>query len=288
MDANGGSFNFDEYQKKHEGLFQKFSRWLGKHLKALCTVGALGVIIAGIGVYKQFATTDAGKIIELIYQDAKDDIAETKQFLTYVQLPDSLEETTEVQRLRLFQNEIYSFSLLYLSVVKEPHYHKSNKKNNEINEYKQLAGAWMQNLLVLGNKNEEIIDECIGITNYFVDKEDSLALMSINLFTMAEVLHVVEDFDKLLSETSNNMKIKIKKNDVNGSIDILKKLLSDKRLYNCYKSLHSNNLMFLNAVNIRLLNIKNKEIENKHGRFKKIEKTDVFIPSFLNRGSINN
>lgn len=284
MDNNNGNFNYEDYQKKHEGILQRIWRKLDKlkWLKRIFTLAFLGILIAAIGVVKQFYTTDAGKVIEELYQDAKDDIAETRQNLTYVQLPDSLEETSEVQKLRLFQNRVYSFNLLYISIVKEPHYYRSKKKssNNQNKEYVQLASSWIQNLKFLGNRSNEIVEEGMEIIKYFTDKEDSLAIRSINLFTIAEVLHFQEDFNDLLSETSDKMSIKIKEKDINGSIDVVRELLSDKKLYNCYKSLHRNHLMLLNAVNIRLINIKNKEIEKKHGRFKKSVKRDVFFPSF--------
>lgn len=289
MEKNNGNFNFEEYQKKHEGILQRIWRKLDKlkWLKPIFTLAFLGILIAAIGVVKQFYTTDAGKVIDGLYRETLNGINETRQLMAYVQLPDSIENQQEVQRLRAFQNRIYAYDLLYLSIAKEPKFYDDAKKtkSQQQDEQKNLIGHWIQSLMFLGNRNSEIIEEFKAIANHLAEKEDSLALRSVNFFMLTEVLHFQEEFNVLLSETSNKMSIENNKKSVDGAINVTRELLTDKKLYANYQSLHRAHIMFLNVTNLRLITIRNKEIDKNFGRYRNEREKliPVFTPSFLNR-----
>ena len=112
METKNSNFISEEYQKKSEGFFLKVIRLIKKHI----TIALLTLMVTGIGLYVQCTTTDAGKIIERLHQEAILNAKETKQLITNVDLPDSIENTKQVVNMRECQNKIQTFNLLYLSV----------------------------------------------------------------------------------------------------------------------------------------------------------------------------
>ena len=267
MEQKNDNFNYDEYVKKHEGFFQRIKTWLGKHLKAIFTVGALTLIATIISVYKQCTTSDAGKIIDGIYLEAKNDMVEYRQLMTNIQLPDSIENTQEVQILREYQNKIFTYNLIFSSLMNFP------LNTLDITDSKQQKGEyidhWLNNFVLLNNWGVSINEDSKDLVLYFTATNDSLALKSINILTLTDVGLKQDELNNHINIFVNSYK---NTKSISKKYKAFKRFIIDGMIVETYKAHQKSHIMFLNAVNIRLNNIKNQNIYNKYGYFDELKR----------------
>lgn len=258
------SFDIEAYLSKNEGLFSKFLGWLRKHLTITILsfiIAVLSLIIAVLSLNKQYKTTDAGVIVERIYQELKLDVAETQKYIQMVSLPDSLEQKEEVRELRLFQNEILKHTLMWLSVMEQiPLYVCNDTSINDI-DYLKDSKDMLESLSVIIDLHKNNFERFAA---FISSLQDSILVHAINFGIHEETTNnfgklttkhaeVLVNLEKIVTSTSNNRLQSARELFVDyfGSDE-----LSDY-LYSC-RDAHLN---MLNVINIRLLSIKNNSIK---------------------------
>ena len=277
MKTNTGNFNFDDYQKRTEGLLQKFSRWLSKYLRVICSVGGLALIIACIQLYKQSTTTDAGKIISQIYEEMKENFDEINHQANLVVLPDNMEEQPEVMKIRNLQNNIRRVAevrIAFLSEVKEFIYISDTITNNAnhdnatdlLNNFRTLIGLFepiTQNEIFITSSFVECVvnpawNDKDTLTNFIWDRPQSLKKYNKlkRKFSM-KLRHLEKTSDNYIKEMSitpigkrNRILIKYEK-DINT-------FLSDPLVKELLTSFRNLDLMYMKSSNSRLFFLQNK------------------------------
>ena len=299
MKDTNDNFNFEEYLEQNEGIFQKFIRWLNAKLDKFFKITILGIkikwvitvltIITSLIAIIEFFEKDTGEIIEEIYQQAKSDVTETHKYITMVQLPDSLENTKEVQQLRALQNNILKYHIAYSASITDINAFETNVKhaikNDSLNknavEYIEQSQFILKRAIELGNLSSSINDEFLNAAILFTLGNDLNALSSVSTNEIIKVRIGQKNFVKKLIEIDNQLKLKPK--NLYYNIEIMIELFTSKEFRNIYKFIQRSHIGYINAINVRLLNIKNEALmrssNNKHIQIKTTEK----IHSLINR-----
>ena len=289
------NFNLDLYIEENEGLIQKFTK---SKLYNLCSkffkfkliniaighVLAIAAIIIGAWeLYIQSNTSDSGATIERIYQEIKTDITELQKQIKMVELPDSLENTREVQELRLLQNKILKYLYVHSSVfthiknneVTTNYLKLKNNLHNDKKIDKEIVARYVENIedLKESTKNichlqQEIIKDIRSSIVYFKVKKDSTTLCTIYMSELRSILDYQNRYDTLLSSKNKDLEEISKKINKHNIIScVMESLKIAQSTYTCeefqdlYNSFRHFNTKFLYVINIRLLNIKNEAIK---------------------------
>ena len=282
MGTDMGNFNFDEFQKKHEGLIQKITRWIGKHLKFLCSVGAITVIIGCIELYILCNTSDAGKIIGQIYEEMKENSDEINYQASLVVLPDSLEDEPDVMKIRNLQNNIRRIAevrIAFLSEVKEL-INTSDTITTLTN--RDVATDLMKSFKSLFDLFDPIIKNEMLISESFVEYVSTPALTDKDTITnliweRPQTLKNYLELKKLfyikikeLDKTSRNYIKKMNATPIRKRKHVLIKygkeinvFFSDPLFKKLMASFRDLNLIYMKSSNSRLLYLKNKWTEEK-------------------------
>ncbi len=283
-----GVFDFEQYQKKNEGYIQKFFYWLNDHLKglkknikAISILGIISVIIAGIECYKVWTEDNAGAVIERLYQESNTNVATMQNMIKVVQLPDSLENTEEVQRLRLHQNRILQYGILCNSFLENINSYNKNRfsvkdKTSQEDLYSEVS--WLlETLIYMTNFRLEVNTEFTSIAMDWFLESDTLPLYVIGLSNMQSINNVDNSFLNVMRETHQEyLGIGNMAERINIVADML---LSDDLVQFC-KTANRKHVLFLNAINVRLLDIKNKEME-KISRISKNNNSQTVLQEYL-------
>lgn len=271
MEENSSNnFDFEKYQEMHEGLFRRFIRRLGKLLnqffKPICTLAAFGIIIQTIGVIDQLTTSDAGKTIEKVYAEAREAAHETQNLMYVVELPDSLENTSEVIRIRLFQNRIFKYSNMYLSIV------QSVKQYSDVDMMEKFYDTEEKKIALINSMMKQIQQMGLLSTQIIIDtkedilpilEHDSIAICSVNMNQMNKVLKAQVLYNETLGSTYGELRTACQTKNIKSLIKVMMKIFKDDNFNYQYKEMRSMNIMLFMVTNQRLLSIKNQGLENR-------------------------
>lgn len=273
------NFNFDKYIEENEGAISKFTKWfceklntflkfkiVGIKLQSIVTfITIIGVVISGVALWKQFNTKDSGEIIEMIYQEAKTNIAEIQRQIAIVQLPDSLENSKEVLQIRSLQNDILKFHIMYSNIatgiklfekeISTAEEQDTLRKN--LKEYIKRSVYIFKDLLVLNDIKSKTINN--NLLSFAINNAiDTIAIHSISLNSLESSLNQQEIFKNKLIKFVNTMNTR---KDAEWNFNLIRNFIKSEDLQNNYEAIKQTNLVFLNATNVRLLNIKNEAIK---------------------------
>ena len=266
--GNNDNFNFEKYKEMHEGLFRRFMRQLGKLLtqffKPICTLAAFGIIIQTVGVIDQLTTSDAGKTIEKVYAEAKEAAHETQNLMSAVELSDSLENTSEVMRIRLMQNRILQYYNMYFSLVQQYEEMDMTLQYYDFDQKKiDLLVSTNERFIQISKLFEQITTDVIGMLN--TNESDSIFIYSINTAQLIKVKSLQEQGLKNWQDVNYKLTNSSQQRDRKSAIKVMKEMFENENFQHQFKEIKNMNVMLLMVCNQRLLSIKNQDLERRSG-----------------------
>ena len=303
MRTTGETFDFNEEIQRTEGFFPKLFRGmlerynrLSEFIKRAITlsiiIGIVGVIIALISLYKQFTTTDAGKIIRQIYEENKQSTSILFDMAKAISLPDELECTPMVLKIRHFQNDIVSFSGFLHNLLEDSSL-LVDRSDSLLNSKSSDSVFWEETLSLA--KSYEIQNASLGalakwstkrsyilqdsLTRSFANWHDTLAVHKIvGIHTFTHSIQEKQKYLSLMNELKSDLRDASKKAALTTSYakrrilisdfikEYIKKHYTDDRFENLFHSLHYENRVYMEASNQCLLLLKNRWIEEELDR----------------------
>lgn len=253
---NQETFNFEEYQKKNEGLFQKFWKWLKSKWKLGVIIGVVGVGLSFIQVYKACTTSDAGKVIEKLYAENKAAIEEAQQLQKDVVLSDTLENLPEVKFLRQLQIDIIRCENFVSFSIYSPNQIDSLFKWGKMGR-DSICYFISGQLLSLMNLYKDIHERSSKITAQAKIDLDTLSITSNNLYFLTQ-----SAISNLFTQSSKEYFEQLKDNKYLSDeiIDNLKLFFASKELYNFISLRSKMHLNYMLLINQRLLFIKKRSL----------------------------
>lgn len=282
MENNNENYDFEKHMHEDEGVvivfFRKVRETISTMLKLKWVklgVAVIGVILAVVGLMKK----DVGEIIEEIYIEAKSDVYQTQKSIALVQLPDSLENTEEVRRIRVLQNNILAYHIALSSQIKNfQNFEKGicfddDSINKNYLEYLKKCYNTLGSVQALFTRPVAITNEAKIFFLTVSAKNDSTISSSVGVNNMAISHYHQERFKaklvtvrKVINEININS-IKARRfgesKIVKSVVEVLTDLLKSDELRNACEHTRMLHMEYLNATNLRLLNIKNESLK-KH------------------------
>jgi len=250
MNKNDGlNFDFEMYRKDHEGAFTKAGNSIKKILLKILrftetsvVVNIIAVIFAAIQVFNACSSSDTEVIIRERAAEYQKDAKETMQFLYSVTLPDSIENHTDIQEIRMLQDKLSAIELRNISLTSEMDFSSTNKISVDLQlyiDYMTQKGAvlkdWGEIVTFLMNRNA-----------------------TANPFLLNKCLHVQErnnefnqkTISKLQSISSSSMTPELKARD---AMEILKDYILSEPVSELNKMVHELNISYITWSNTQLL-----------------------------------
>lgn len=250
MNKNDGlNFDFEMYRKDHEGAFTKAGNSIKKILLKILrftetsvVVNIIAVIFAAIQVFNACSSSDPEVIIRERAAEYQKDAKETMQFLYSVTLPDSIENHTDIQEIRMLQDKLSVIELRNISLTSEMDFSSTNKISVDLQlyiDYMTQKGAvlkdWGEIVTFLMNRNA-----------------------TANPFLLNKCLHVQErnnefnqkTISKLQSISSSSMTPELKARD---AMEILKDYILSEPVSELNKMVHELNISYITWSNTQLL-----------------------------------
>lgn len=267
MEKKTQNFDFNNYIKENEGIFAKITKWFREIFHKLFKLQWIAILISLTGVIIsaiQLTKRDAGDIIEEIYQQTLTDVSYTEKYIAMVQLPDSLENLEEAEKLRDLQNDILKHKLASYSLFKEIRSYNWGVSNTaEQKELLTKSTITADYIILLTNLHKNINDRFTDLAEHWAYANDSLTMYSISLDELKKANINAEKFNQKQKECIAQLqKYSKKKNRESYALDVISVLYSSNELFNLFVSLSDVHLNMLNTINIRLLNIQNKATIN--------------------------
>lgn len=260
----GSSFDFEKYRKDHEGTFTKAGKSIRKvFLKILrftetsVVVNIIAAIFASIQVFNACSSSDPGVVIKKRAAEYQKNAEETMQFLYSVTLPDSIENQTDVQEIRMLQDKLSAIELRNISLTSDMDFSST-----------KIIGVDLQLYLDYLTLQEAMIKDWGDIVTLLM-KWNATA----NPFLLNKCLHVQirckkynqETISKLRSIKDSKMTPELKAKD---AIEILKDYILSEPITELNKIVHELNISYITWSNTQLLLKKVEIAESSRGNKK--------------------
>lgn len=262
MNTNDGSnFDFEKYRKDHEGVFTKAGnsiKWILlkilRFTETSVVINIIAVIFAAIQVFNACSSSDPEVIIKERATEYQINAKETMQFLYSVTLPDSIENHTDVQEIRMLQDKLYAIELRNISLTCDMDFSSTNKISVDLQLYidyitqqEAMLKDWGKIVTLLMNKNA-----------------------AVNPFLLNKCLHTQErnrEYNQktilnLQSLSESDMAPELKARD---AIEILKEYILSEPVSELNKMVHEFNISYITWSNTLLL-LKKVEIVGSNTR----------------------
>ena len=249
MDTNGSTFDFEKYQKEHEGVVSKaWDSIKGGFFKILrfaetpVIVNILSLLFTIVMVFKACSSTDAGLIIEQRTADMQKNAKETMQFMYSVTLPDSIEKLEEVKEIRRLQRRMYAFELKNISLMIVGGIDDTDEPQMGLDDYIDYL-----------EQQSEMINDSKIILSLAKKKNPKL-----NPFLLRKCIQIQNGELKKSEETTSNLRSiqnsnKSREQKVNEAIKIVKEQIMSKQYTEYNNMMHELNMAFITWSNTQLL-----------------------------------
>ena len=249
MVTDGSTFDFEKYQKEHEGVVSKV--WdsikdgilkIVRFAETPVIVNILSLLFTVVMVFKACFSTDAELIIEQRAAEMQKNVKETMQFMYSVTLPDSIEKLEEVKEIRRLQSRMYAFELKNISLMTV----------GRIDDVDQPQMGFDDYMDYLGQHNEMINDSKTMLS--LAKKKNP----KLNPFLLRKCIQIQNAALKKSYETTSSLRRVVNSNmsheqKVNEAIKIMKEQILCKQYIDYNNVMHELNIAFIAWSNTQLL-----------------------------------